>query len=45
MIKVMGFNWVWGLDAFWYAQQFWNVTPQYGCQVLDENGESSHQFA
>lgn len=41
MIKVMGFNWVWGLDAFWYAQQYWNVTPQYGCQVLDENGKAA----
>jgi multiple sugar transport system substrate-binding protein len=37
-ITRMGFNWVWGLDLFWYAQQYWSGLEQYGCQVLDENG-------
>lgn len=39
-IEVMGFNWVWGLDPFWYAQQYWNVIPQYGCEVLDDDGNA-----
>lgn len=41
MITRMGFNWVWRLDPFWYAQQWWNVTEQYGCKVLDENGKAA----
>ena len=36
-IERIGFNWVWGLDSFWYAQQFWNVTNQYGCDVIDDD--------
>ena len=35
-IERIGFNWVWGLDSFWYAQQFWNVTTQYGCRIIDD---------
>jgi multiple sugar transport system substrate-binding protein len=40
-ITRMGFNWVWRLDSFWYAQQFWNVTQQYGCDVLDAEGNAA----
>ena len=36
-VERIGFNWVWGLDSFWYAQQFWNVTTQYGCDVIDDD--------
>ncbi len=34
----MGFNWVWGLDLFWYAQQFWSGARQYGCEIIGEDG-------
>jgi multiple sugar transport system substrate-binding protein len=34
----MGFNWVWGLDLFWYAQQYWSGMRQYGCEVVDAEG-------
>lgn len=37
-VERMGFNWVWGLDPFWYAQQYWNVTTQYGCEIIDDQG-------
>ncbi|MFN8454436.1 MAG: sugar ABC transporter substrate-binding protein [Anaerolineae bacterium] len=40
-ITRMGFNWVWRLDPFWYAQQFWNVTQQYGCEILDKDGKAA----
>jgi len=36
-----GFNWVWGLDLYWYAQQYWPVLEQYGCKVYDENGKAA----
>ncbi|MCO5242968.1 MAG: hypothetical protein M9927_03885 [Anaerolineae bacterium] len=37
----MGFNWVWGLDLFWYAQQFWSGMRQYGCEVVDSDGKAA----
>lgn len=35
-IEQIGFNWVWGLDPYWYAQQYWPILLQYDCQVLNE---------
>jgi len=40
-VTQMGFNWVWGLDSFWYAQQFWSGAQQYGCKVLDDSGKAA----
>lgn len=37
-ITRMGFNWVWGLDAFWYAQQYWAGLRQYGANVIGKDG-------
>jgi multiple sugar transport system substrate-binding protein len=39
-ITQIGFNWVWGLDPFWYAQQYWNSLPQYGASAIDDKGNS-----
>lgn len=40
-VERMGFNWVWGLDLFWYAQQFWSGARQYGCDVIGEDGKAA----
>lgn len=40
-ITQIGFNWVWGLDPFWYAQQYWPVLVQYGCHVVAPNGKKA----
>lgn len=40
-ITRMGFNWVWRLDPFWYAQQWWSGARQYGCDVLDKDGKAA----
>lgn len=40
-ITRMGFNWVWGLDLFWYAQQYWSGMRQYGCEIVGEDGKSA----
>lgn len=37
----IGFNWVWGQDLYWYAQQYWPILNQYGCKVFDANGKST----
>lgn len=37
----MGFNWVWGLDLFWYAQQYWSGMRQYGCEVIGADGKAA----
>jgi multiple sugar transport system substrate-binding protein len=37
----LGFNWVWNLDPYWYAQQYWPVLQQYGCDVVDANGKAT----
>ena len=37
----LGFNWVWGLDGFWYAMEYWPILNQYGCKVIDENGKAA----
>lgn len=37
----MGFNWVWGLDLFWYAQQYWSGMRQYGCDVIGADGKAA----
>jgi ABC-type glycerol-3-phosphate transport system substrate-binding protein len=36
----IGFNWVWNLDPYWYAQQYWPILRQYGANVLDEEGNA-----
>jgi multiple sugar transport system substrate-binding protein len=36
----IGFNWVWNLDPYWYAQQYWPILRQYGGNVLDEEGKA-----
>ena len=36
----IGFNWVWNLDPYWYAQQYWPVLQQYGCDVVDADGKA-----
>ena len=38
-ITRLGFNWVWGLDPYWYAQQYWPILVQYGCQVVDASNQ------
>ena len=37
----IGFNWVWNLDPYWYAQQYWPILRQYGGNVLDEEGRAA----
>jgi ABC-type glycerol-3-phosphate transport system substrate-binding protein len=37
----IGFNWVWGLDPYWYAQQYWPILRQYGCEVVDSEGRAA----
>ncbi|WP_028035305.1 sugar ABC transporter substrate-binding protein [Chelativorans sp. J32] len=37
----IGFNWVWNLDPYWYAQQYWPVLQQYGCEVVDSEGKAA----
>jgi multiple sugar transport system substrate-binding protein len=37
----IGFNWVWNLDPYWYAQQYWPILTQYGCQVVDDKGKAA----
>ncbi|MFT4162322.1 ABC transporter substrate-binding protein [Shinella sp.] len=37
----LGFNWVWNLDPYWYAQQYWPILQQYGCDVVDANGKAT----
>ncbi|WP_411035956.1 ABC transporter substrate-binding protein [Shinella sp. BYT-45] len=37
----LGFNWVWNLDPYWYAQQYWPILQQYGCDVVDGNGKAT----
>jgi len=38
-VEHLGFNWVWGLDGFWYAMEYWPILVQYGCQVIDDKNE------
>lgn len=40
-LERIGFNWVWNLDPYWYAQQYWPILQQYGCNVLSEDGAES----
>ena len=37
----IGFNWVWNLDPYWYAQQYWPILTQYGCEVVDDSGKAA----
>lgn len=37
----IGFNWVWGLDPYWYAQQYWPILRQYGCDVIGADGKAA----
>ena len=37
----VGFNWVWLLDPYWYAQQYWPILVQYGCEVFDSSGNAA----
>jgi len=37
----IGFNWVWNLDSYWYAQQYWPILRQYGGNVLNEDGTAA----
>ncbi|MDR3440122.1 sugar ABC transporter substrate-binding protein [Telmatospirillum sp.] len=37
----VGFNWVWNLDPYWYAQQYWPILTQYGCEVVDASGKAA----
>ena len=37
----VGFNWVWNLDPFWYAQQYQPILNQYGCEVIDDDGNAA----
>ena len=39
-ITRMGFNWVWGLDPFWYAQQYWAGLRQYNANVIGPDGKA-----
>ena len=40
-LERLGFNWVWGLDGFWYAMEYWPILNQYGCKVLDDSGKAT----
>lgn len=37
----VGFNWVWNLDPYWYAQQYWPILQQYGCDVIGKDGKAA----
>jgi ABC-type glycerol-3-phosphate transport system substrate-binding protein len=37
----IGFNWVWNLDPYWYAQQYWPILVQYGCDVIGKDGKAA----
>lgn len=37
----VGFNWVYNLDPFWYAQQYQPILAQYGCEVFDADGNAA----
>lgn len=37
----VGFNWVWNLDPYWYAQQYWPILTQYGCEVVDAGSKAA----
>ncbi len=37
----VGFNWVWNLDPYWYAQQYWPILEQYGCKIVGEGGKAA----
>lgn len=37
----LGFNWVWNLDPYWYAQQYWPILVQYGCDVIGADGKAA----
>lgn len=37
----LGFNWVWGLDGFWYAMEYWPILNQYGCKVIGDDGKAA----
>ena len=37
----IGFNWVWNLDPYWYAQQYWPILVQYGCKVIGDDGKAA----
>ena len=37
----VGFNWVWNLDPYWYAQQYWPILQQYGCKVTGDDGKAA----
>jgi len=40
-VSRLGFNWVWNLDPYWYAQQYWPILRQYGCDVVGEDGTAA----
>jgi ABC-type glycerol-3-phosphate transport system substrate-binding protein len=40
-VERIGFNWVWNLDPYWYAQQYWPILQQYGCDVIGEDGKAA----
>lgn len=40
-VSRVGFNWVWNLDPYWYAQQYWPILQQYGCEVIGEDGQAA----
>lgn len=39
--KRVGFNWVWNLDPYWYAQQYSPILEQYGCKVIGDDGKAA----
>lgn len=40
-VSRLGFNWVWNLDPYWYAQQYWPILQQYGCDVIGADGKAA----
>ncbi|MEQ8965018.1 MAG: sugar ABC transporter substrate-binding protein [Azospirillaceae bacterium] len=40
-VSRLGFNWVWNLDPYWYAQQYWPILQQYDCDVIGEDGKAA----
>lgn len=40
-VERIGFNWVWNLDPYWYAQQYWPILRQYGCDVIGDDGTAT----